>query len=150
MAFAVHRLFGTGVVLGALLAAGTYGVSAHQEAIHPAAIYQGSCAALGKSVATLNPVGSPAAISDESGTPAAAPVGQTNPVETDMSVTTVPMSLSDLTSGTFAIDLQRSADDSGNHISCGEIGGTLYSPTDLSIALRDVSNSHGIGYCLPS
>src|SRR6478752_7339678 len=134
------QVFSGAALLGALLLLGP-AASAHQEAIHPAAIYQGSCASLGDAVATLNPIGSPNAISDDSGTPAAAPVGQTNPVETDMSATTVSMSLSDLTSGTYAIDLQRTADDAGNHIACGEIGGTLYSPTDLAVALRDVSSS---------
>src|SRR6478735_7523057 len=134
------QVFSVTAVLGTLLVLGP-AASAHQEAIHPAAIYQGSCASLGDAVATLNPVGSPNAISDDSGTPAAAPVGQTNPVETDMSVTTVSMSLSDLTSGTYAIDLQRTADDAGNHIACGEIGGTLTGPSDLAVALRDVSHS---------
>src|SRR4051794_7351649 len=140
MTLQVQRLFGTLAFLGALLVGAT-GASAHQEAVHPAAIYQGSCTHLGDVVATLHPVGSPDAIAEDSGTPVAAPVGQTNPVETDTSATIVSMSLSDLTSGAYAIDLARSADDASNHIACGEIGGAMADPSALSVALRDVSGS---------
>lgn len=140
MTLRVQRLVGTLAFLGTLLTGAT-GASAHQEAVHPAAIYQGSCVQLGDVMAPLNPVGSADAIAEDSGTPVAAPVGQTNPVETDTSATIVSMSFSDLTNGTYAIDLQRSADDASDHIACGEIGGSMVNPSELSVALRDISGS---------
>jgi uncharacterized cupredoxin-like copper-binding protein len=139
--------FGAIVVIGLMFATGVTGVSAHQEAVHPAAIYRGNCTTLGAAVAPLNAVGSPAALDDATGTPPP-PVGQVNPVETDVSVTTVHLTLSELTAGQYAIDVRRSADDPGNRIACGEIGGTPTGDGSLAVALRDVSHSleSGIAY----
>jgi uncharacterized cupredoxin-like copper-binding protein len=56
--------------------------------------------------------------------------------------------MGDLAAGQYAIDVRRSADDQGNRIACGEIGGTPIGGGDLAVALRDVSHSleSGIAY----
>jgi hypothetical protein len=57
-----------------------------------------------------------------------------------MSVTTVQTTLSELTSTAYAVNVHESADNIGNYIACGNIGGAVMG-SDLAIGLGERNNS---------
>jgi hypothetical protein len=126
--------------LGATLAVGR-GASAAQteEESHPAHIHSGTCATLGDVVYPLNNVGGPMA--DTSGTPVAAmTMGPASAIPVEVSVTTVQADLNSIVSGGHAINVHESAENIGNYIACGDIGGTMMG-SDLAIGLGELNDS---------
>jgi len=106
---------------------------------HPAHIHNGTCAELGDVVYPLNDVGG--ALADE-GTPVASEraLGAETAIPVAVSVTSVDTMLFSLRSGAFAINVHESAENIGNYIACGDIGGTLLGD-DLIIGLHPLNNS---------
>lgn len=126
--------------LGVLLAPN--GVSAQDMAMaaHPAHIHSGTCAELGDVVFPLSDVssammmdGTPMAMGEMMGASAAIPV--------EWSVTTVAAPLADIVSGGHAINIHESAENIGNYIACGDIGGTMMGTSDLAIGLGALNDS---------
>lgn len=109
----------------------------HAEA-HPAHIHSGTCAQLGDVVFPLSDV-SGAILVD--GTPMAgeATGPDDNPVE--WSVTTVAAPLADIVSGGHAINIHESAENIGNYIACGSIGGVMSGSSDMAIGLGSLNDS---------
>ena len=107
---------------------------------HPAHIHTGTCANLGDVVAPLSDVG-PDLLTEGTPTAASQPVGSTtaNPVEA--SVTTVNMALSQIADGNHAVNIHLSAEDIGEYIACGDVGGTMMGASDLAIGLAEPNNS---------
>lgn len=118
------------------------GVSAQDMMMtgHPAHIHAGTCAELGDVVFPLSDVsmsmmvdGTPMAMGDMMGAPDAIPV--------EWSVTTVAAPLADIVAGGHAINIHESAENIGNYIACGNIGGTMMGASDLAIGLGTLNDS---------
>lgn len=128
---------------------------------HPAHIHSGTCSALGDVVYPLTDVstggmmGTPMA-GETMGTPATlettpsptadsmmtgTPMGSPTAMGTEMSVTTVKASLTDLAAGKYAINVHESAANIGNYIACGNIEGTANANKDLTVQLDTLNNS---------
>lgn len=120
---------------------------------HPAHIHDGTCEQLGDVVAPLSDVSDPSASMD-SGTPVGSPIAATlgemvgaqtaSPVQ--MSVTQLDnMSMDDLTGGQFAINVHQSAENIGEYIACGDVGGMMVGDT-LMFGLHELNDSgyHGV------
>lgn len=128
-----------------VLAGPSEGVSANAAAAqtvsgpHPAHIHSGSCATLGDVVYPLSDVGAAAA---GEGTPVAEPkvLGAESAVPVAVSVTALDTMLFTIRSGEFAINVHESAENIGNYIACGDIGGAM-TGDDLIIGLRPLNNS---------
>ena len=132
---AVAALFGAAII--------TMGSSvssiAQEEPAHPAHIHSGSCDTLGDVVVPLSNVGGEMMMD---GTPMAIEtmgVGAAIPVQ--VSVSTVDMALADIVGGEHAINVHESADNIGNYIACGGIGGVVMGGTDLAIGLGELNES---------
>lgn len=116
------------LLVGALLVGGLPATQAQTMPMdHPAHIHAGSCAQLGAIAyplqdLVLTPVATPAA-----GAATALPVA--------VSVTTVPVTLSDLLAAPFAINVHQSATEIGHYLACGDLGGTPVNGV-LTIGLR--------------
>jgi plastocyanin len=127
------------VVTGLVVGYGTRGTSAHEGETHPVHIHSGSCAALGDVVYPLNDLG--AAMTDASGTPVATmQMGSPSAIPVDVSVTTVQTTLAAIADGNHAINAHESAENIGNYIACGDIGGEQMG-SDLAIGLAELNNS---------
>jgi plastocyanin len=128
------------LVTGLAVIGGSRGTSAHgDEAAHPAHIHAGTCATLGDVVFPLNNVGGD--MTDAAGTPIASKeVGPTSAIPIDVSITTVAADLNTIISGGQAINIHESAENIGNYIACGDIGGTVMG-SDLSIGLGELNDS---------
>jgi plastocyanin len=128
------------VVTGLVAGYGARGTSAHEGEEHPAHIHSGTCGAgLGDVVYPLNNVGAP--MMNASGTPEASmPMGATDAIPVDVSVTTVQTTLAELTSNPYAINVHESADNIGNYIACGNVGGEMMG-SDLAIGLGELNGS---------
>lgn len=128
------------VVTGLTLVAGSRGTSAHgDEAAHPAHIHSGTCATLGDVVFPLNNVGGE--MMDDAGTPVVSTAaGPTSAIPVDVSVTTVAADLNTIISGGHAINIHESAENIGNYIACGDIGGNVMG-SDLAIGLGELNDS---------
>lgn len=107
---------------------------------HPAHIHSGSCAALGDVVFPLSDVGGP--MMDDMGTPMAAgmAMGAADAIPVKTSVTTVQADLNTILSGEHAINVHESAENIGNYIACGDIGGEVMG-SDLAIGLGELNGS---------
>lgn len=114
--------------------------SAHGDEAHPAHIHVGDCAAPGEVVFPLSNVGS---TFDVNGTPTAGSemVGQASAIPVDASVTTVAASLADIVAGGHAIVIHESAENIGNYIACGDVGGMMLGESDLPIGLAPLNDS---------
>jgi uncharacterized cupredoxin-like copper-binding protein len=113
---------------------------------HPAHIHTGSCANLGDVVAPLSDIG-PSNLTN--GTPVAGQtVGSASAVPVESSVTTVPMALKDIADGNHAINVHLSAEDIGEYIACGDVGGTVTGGADLAIGIAELNNSGYSGVAL--
>jgi hypothetical protein len=122
-------------------AVGFGGASAQDmDAPHPAHIHSGSCAALGDVVFPLTDVGGP--MMDAMGTPMAAgmAMGAADAIPVKTSVTTVQADLNTILSGEHAINVHESAENIGNYIACGDIGGEVMG-SDLAIGLGELNGS---------
>jgi len=126
--------------LGATLVDGRGASAAQMESSpHPAHIHSGTCATLGDVVFPLSDVGGPMA--DASGTPMAGmPMGPSSAIPAQVSVTTVDADLNTIVSGGHAINVHESAENIGNYIACGDIGGEMMG-SDLAIGLGELNGS---------
>src|SRR5262245_29484815 len=112
------------VVTGLVVGYQVRGTSAHEGESHPAHIHSGTCAQLGDVVYPLNDVGG--AMMDANGTSMAGmEMGAADAIPVDVSVTTVQTDLNALVGGAFAINVHESAENIGNYIACGNIGGEM-------------------------
>lgn len=137
------------MTLGALLAAGIMslgwtGGSVAQDAAmasHPAHIHSGTCATLGDVVQPLSNVSAEAM---NNGTPMAMMdmmMGSANAIPVESSVTTVQMALSDIVGGEHAINVHESAENIGNYIACGDIGGAMVGSNSLLFGIAQLNDS---------
>lgn len=116
------------------------GALAQEEESHPAHIHSGTCGdGLGDVVYPLSNVSETALVN---GTPiAGATGGATDAIPVAISGTTVPSTLADLLASPYAINIHESAENIGNYIACGNIGGTMIGTSDLAIGLGELNNS---------
>ncbi|MFT4036697.1 MAG: hypothetical protein QM692_00850 [Thermomicrobiales bacterium] len=145
---------------GALLAIGIAaapGVSAQAttDTPHPAHIHSGTCTELGDVVYPLTDVGAEMAAmgSTDMGTPMMGDMGtpmmgdmgtamaSDAAIPVEMSTTVVQTSLADIAMGGYAINVHESAENIGNYIACGNIGGTMMGTSDLVIGLGELNGS---------
>lgn len=113
------------------------------DAPHPVHIHAGSCAEgeLGDIVAPLTDItGAAGAI-----------VGNQNATLAETSSTNVPLPLDAILAEDHAINARRSADEIGEYIACGEIGGAVNENGALVIGLREQNRSgySGVAYLSP-
>ena len=109
---------------------------------HPAHIHAGTCAELGDVVAPLNDVVDPSTGGGEQvGAPSAQPV--------KVGATIVDMPLEEIIAGGHAINVHLSAEDIGEYIACGDIGGVVVTDYDdrseLNIGLQELNDSGHVG-----
>ncbi len=115
------------------------GALAQDAAAHPAHIHSGDCVNLGDVVFPLSDV-SEAALVD--GTPIAGAVGgAVDAMPVAISGTTVAVSLADILASPHAINIHESAENIGNYIACGTIGGAMIGASDLAIGLGELNES---------
>ena len=129
------------LVLGAMLAIGMSNVAAHEGTPHPAHIHTGTCGdGLGDVVFSLNDIGGEMMMD---GTPMAMGemMGSASAIPVDASVTTVEAALADIIGGEHAINVHESAQNIGNYVACGAIGGTMMGESDLVIGLGEQNDS---------
>jgi plastocyanin len=128
------------VVTGLVVGYGARGTSAHAGEEHPAHIHSGTCGAgLGDVVYPLSNVGGP--MMGANGTPEASmPMGATDAIPVEISVTTVKTTLSELTSKPYAINVHESAANIGHYIACGNVGGAMMG-SDLALGLGELNGS---------
>jgi hypothetical protein len=113
-------------------------VAGGAEAPHPAHIHSGSCDQLGDVVVPLTDVAVPTG--EAKGASGAFPVS--------VSDTVVDMSLDDLLAGEYAVNVHESAENIGEYIACGDIGGVTYTDegqVELVIGLRELNDSGHVG-----
>jgi hypothetical protein len=139
------------MALGAVLigAESRAGAQATPEATpghaHPAHIHSGSCAALGDVVAPLSDVSLNAI---NNATPMAAEmVGASTAIPVLSSITTVDMAFEDIIGGEHAINVHESAENIGNYVACGDVGGMMVGETDLLFGIAPLNDSglSGVG-----
>lgn len=139
-----RRLFRSMLALALMLlltgaVIGQHRVSAQDDTPHPAHIHAGTCDQLGDVVFPLVDV-SPAALVD--GTSMAGErVGAADAIPVQISGTTVPASLADILAAPHAINIHESAENIGNYIACGNIGGTMIATASLAIGLGELNDS---------
>ena len=107
----------------------------------PAAIHGGTCGGLGEVVQPLaNLVIS---VGDPQGQEGATPVEQSG--------TVVPFKVDDLLATDHAVIVQKSPQESGEIVACGEIGGVLNPDGTLAVGMRGVNGSglSGVAYFTP-
>ena len=112
---------------------------------HPAHIHSGSCAALGDVVAPLSDV---SASANNNGTAMAMDmVGADTAIPALSSVTTVDLPLADIVAGEHTINVHESAENIGNYVACGDIGGMMIGDSDLLFGIGGLNDSDlsGIG-----
>jgi hypothetical protein len=107
----------------------------------PADIRLGTCASLGQVVAPLSALTVPSGEKQ----------GQTDATPVEQSVTEVPVLLSGLLASSHVVLIQKSTDEAGTPVACGEIGGALSDEGDLAVALNPVEGSKlsGVAYFAP-
>ena len=115
--------------------------------LHPAHIHAGTCEDLGDIVYRLNDLQAAAQVADPDATPIL-DLGATPDAESAMgpygvvaqSGTEVDVSLDELLSGEYAIDVHESAENIQNYLACGEITGSVENG-ELFIELMELGNS---------
>ncbi len=105
---------------------------------HPAHIHSGTCAQLGDVVFPLSDVSNEIVVD---GTPMAGEDMGSNDNDVAWSVTTVAAPLADIVSGGHTINIHESAENIGNYIACGDIGGMMMGESDLAIGLGALNDS---------
>lgn len=105
---------------------------------HPAHIHEGTCEDLGDIVFPLTDVAAPSPA--DGGDMAAG-----SPIAVETSTTTVEAPLSDIINEGHAVNVHESADNVGNYIACGDIGGTIVPGAadggELMIGLHGLNDS---------
>lgn len=140
----IARRFGFVTVVGAMmlgsaLIAGTAGSSAHEGVAHPAHIHTGTCPAPADVVFPLNDVGGETAMN---GSPITGDMlGAASAIPVDYSETSVQAPLADLLGSEHAIVVHESADNIGNYLVCGDLGGMVMGGTDLAVGLGELNES---------
>ncbi len=117
------------------------GALAQDEESHPAHIHSGTCGdGLGDVVYPLSNVSESVLVD---GTPVAGETmsGATDAIPVAISGTTVPSTLADLLASPYAINIHESAENIGNYIACGNIGGMMIGSSDLAIGLGELNDS---------
>ena len=108
---------------------------------HPAHIHAGTCDELGDVVLPLEDVADPAAGGERVGPSTAHPV--------KISSTVVDLPLEEIIAGGHAINVHLSAEEIGEYIACGDIGGVVVTDYDergeLNIGLRELNGSGHVG-----
>lgn len=130
-----------GIIAGAATTAAQDATPQAGTAPHPAHIHDGTCDNLGDVVYPLNDVSGEAL----SGTPGATPAPPTEGEAGDViarSRTEVDVSLDDLLSGEYAVNVHKSAEEIDVYIACGNIEGEAEDGT-LTVEL-DQQNSSGV------
>jgi hypothetical protein len=136
--------FGTLVAAIALAMGATVGFGGanaqEMDGPHPAHIHSGTCATLGDVVYPLSDVGGP--MMDASGTPMAAgmAMGSTAAIPVKASMTTIQADLNTILGAEHAINVHESAENIGNYIACGDLGGEVMG-SDLAIGLGELNGS---------
>ena len=138
--------FSGGVIAAAPITPGMEGMPG-MGGDHPAHIHSGTCATLGDVVHPLSDVSAQAM---NNGTPMAMMdmmMGSGAAIPVESSVTTVQAALSDIVGGEHAINVHESADNIGNYIACGDIGGAMVGENSLLFGLAPLNDSgySGIG-----
>lgn len=128
------------LTLGVVFAQGSASAQDMAMGDHPAHIHSGTCTELGDVVYPLSNVGGAMMMN---GTPMAmgTMMGAADAIPVEASVTTVEASLADLAAGGYAINVHESAENIGNYIACGNIGGTMMGASDLAIGLGTLNSS---------
>lgn len=134
------------VAIVAALGAGSARAQDDGAALHPAHIHGGTCDDLGDVVAPLSDVGS-GAMADGTPVAAAEPSGPDSAIPVLVSMTTVDLPLADIVGGGHAINIHESAENIGNYIACGDIGGAMMGNT-LAIGLGQLNDSGAAGVAL--
>jgi plastocyanin len=115
------------------------GALAQDVESHPAHVHSGTCTELGDVVFPLSDVSESVLVN---GTPIAGAVGgATDAIPVGVSGTTIPSTLADLIASPYAINIHESAENIGNYIACGNIGGALIGTSDLAIGLGELNGS---------
>lgn len=109
---------------------------------HPAHIHTGTCEELGDVVLPLTDIAAPAADAARSGPESAVPVKH--------SETRVDVPLQEIIDGGHAVNVHLSAEEIGEYIACGDIGGALMmdegdQEAELVIGLRELNGSGHTG-----
>jgi plastocyanin len=141
LALVLIAALGTGVALHTVSAQGD------PDASHPANIIAGDCGALGEVVAPLSNVSAEHLVD---GTPSAgtSQAGAGSAIAIKVSVTTAPVSLSELVASSHALTVRATGEGIENYIACGDIGGSLIGETDLAIGLAELNDSDYFGNAL--
>jgi len=115
------------------------GALAQDVASHPAHVHSGTCTELGDVVYPLSDVSESVLVN---GTPIAGAVGgATDAIPVATSGTTIASSLADLMASPYAINIHESAENIGNYIACGNIGGAMIGTSDLAFGLGELNGS---------
>jgi plastocyanin len=72
-------------------------------------------------------------------------VGSDAGIPVDVSVTTVAAPLADIVASEHSIVVHESAENIGNYVLCGDIGGTMLGASDLPVGLRELNESGASG-----
>lgn len=107
---------------------------------HPAHLHVGECAAPGEVVFPLSDV-SAAFSMDGTAMAGTEMMGQASAIPVEASVTTIKASLADIVAGGHAIVVHESAENIGNYIACGAVGGMMMGTSDLPVGLGPLSDS---------
>ncbi len=113
---------------------------------HPAHIHEGNCETLNPTpLFPLADVEMRSGMSMDMASPSASPMamgtGSMEAMPAAVSVTTVAVSLETILSAEHAINIHESAENAGNYIACGAIGGTPDSDGNLFIGLAELNDS---------
>ena len=149
-----------GTLLTTVMATGSAGVVAQDAtpeatpvvetvAARPAHIHAGSCPEVGDVVAPLTDL-----TSATGGAGAVFPgqAGEWDAVAAEYSFTTVPLTIDEILTGDYAINVHESAENIETYIACGDLDGTTDANGTLAIGLHEVNNSGytGIAVLSPS
>ncbi|MGH2535308.1 MAG: cupredoxin domain-containing protein [Thermomicrobiales bacterium] len=130
-------LMAVALLLGAVITGGGQSVRAQDAAGHPGHIHSGTCAELGDVVFPLENAGGGTMM----GTPVAAEMmGPETAIPALVSITTVEADLATIIDGGHAINFHESAENMGNYVACGDIGGAVMG-SDLAIGIGELNDS---------
>lgn len=140
-------LLGVGaLLLGMTAILSTQGAVAHEGVSHPAHIHTGACPAPADVVFPLSEVNSDFLADNEP--MAGDAVGSANAIGVDISVTTVQAPLADLVAADHAIVVHESAENIGNYVLCGDIGGPMFGESILTFGLGELNDSGASGIAI--
>lgn len=132
-----------GIISGAAAVAAQDATPTASNAPHPAHIHDGTCDNLGDVVYPLNDVSGAILSSTPEATPASPSDAESGSVVGD-SRTEVDVSLDDLTSGEYAVNVHKSAEEIDVYIACGNVTGEVEDGT-LVFDLQELNDSGVMG-----